>query len=200
MNEIADEQGKNKAVSKRTQKQIRRLQKQSLAHRKRPSRLPCTDIPFRHFWAILKRDLIVWKRSWRRMAFEIIFPTAIVVVMIAIRLSIPVHTEEYKRSLKWYSCSLEALSRPERMGMVTPSNRTETMASNPDITVRDYAMFLATFNNLHNEQGWLDFHNFTEMEKRMQNPYGKWLGDNCQGTKYNKARRKIGIVGDMQNS
>ena len=200
MIEVADEQGKNKPVSKSTKKQIRQLQKRSQGHRALPSRIPLTDIPFRHFWAILKRDFIIWKRSWRRMAFEILFPTVIVVIMIAIRLSIPVNIEEYKRSLKWYSCSLEALSRPERMGLVTPSNRTETMINNPDITVRDYAMFLATFNNLQQEQHWLNFHNFTEMEKRMQNAYGKWLADNCQSTKYNKARTKIGIVGDMENS
>ena len=52
-------------------------------------RIPCTDIPIRHFYAMLKKDYLLWVRTWRRMLFEIAFPALIFVVLAVIRDNIP---------------------------------------------------------------------------------------------------------------
>jgi hypothetical protein len=48
-------------------------------------KLPCTDIPLRHFYAMLKKDALGWRRTWKRAMFEILLPSFVVWVMVIIR-------------------------------------------------------------------------------------------------------------------
>jgi hypothetical protein len=48
--------------------------------------IPLTDIPVRHFYSMLKKDAIGWRRTWKRAMFEILFPSLVIWLMVVIRL------------------------------------------------------------------------------------------------------------------
>ena len=47
--------------------------------------IPCTDIPVRHFKAMLKKEKISWKRNYKRSLLEVSVPCIMYVVLAVIR-------------------------------------------------------------------------------------------------------------------
>jgi len=66
---------------------------------------------------MLKKDIILWQRSWRRMAFEIIFPMLIFVVISIIRIKIPIKTSQNPTNLARYAVPLSAFPSPDLVGI-----------------------------------------------------------------------------------
>lgn len=52
--------------------------------------IPFTDIPLRHFYSMLKKDWIGWRRQWKRNMFEVLFPSLVVWMLVIIRLQVKV--------------------------------------------------------------------------------------------------------------
>ena len=61
-------------------------------------------------------------------------------------------------------------------------------------------MIVAQLLNFKQNQEFLEMHGFNKWEIKSANAFGRWLGDTCQETRYNKARRKIGVIGDPDKS
>jgi hypothetical protein len=87
------------------------------------SMIPFTDIPIRHFKAMLKKDALLWIRSWRRMAFEIAFPMFVFFIIAAIRKFIP-SQKENGTHLGYQTVSIGPFARPERVGIAGWKNDT----------------------------------------------------------------------------
>ena len=97
-------------------------------------RIPLTDIPIRHFQAMLKKDALLWIRSWRRMAFEIFFPVMIFVVIAIIRINIPIQIEVSNQMLENHMIPLSSLPTPERIGIAGWSDPNKTVGENTTLT------------------------------------------------------------------
>lgn len=150
-------------------------------------KIPCTDIPYRHFKAMLKKDFINWRRNYRRSIMEIVFPMLVFVVLSAIRLSIQPSQQPYGRDIERHSAILMPMPDGARMGLTTPEN-------SRNFTVQ-------AILGSHLEMGpFYKFHNFDDAGALASNQFGKFLGDNCEATDYHSARRKWAIIGDLENS
>mgnify|MGYP000412039519 CR=1 FL=1 len=58
--------------------------------------IACTDIPVRHFYAMIKKDAIGWRRQWKRAMFEIIFPSIVILMLGIVRLRVkPERADSY---------------------------------------------------------------------------------------------------------
>ena len=85
-------------------------------------KIPCTDIPYKHFKAMLKKDFINWRRNYKRSIMEIVFPVLIFVVLSAIRMGIKPSTKSYGRDYERHSAILMPQPDAARMGLTTPEN------------------------------------------------------------------------------
>ena len=52
--------------------------------------IPFTDIPLRHYYSMLKKDSIGWRRQWKRNMFEVLFPSLVIWMLVIIRLQVKV--------------------------------------------------------------------------------------------------------------
>ena len=57
--------------------------------------IPCTNIPVRHFKAMLKKEQISWKRNYKRSLLEVSVPCIMYVVLSIVRIFIQPETRNY---------------------------------------------------------------------------------------------------------
>lgn len=90
----SDDESKLKKPIRGLKSKIKRQQRQlsPSSLQRENSKIPLTSIPIRHLKAMIKKDYLLWIRTWRRMAFEIVFPMAIFVVFSLVRWAVPVES------------------------------------------------------------------------------------------------------------
>lgn len=59
---------------------------------------------------------------------------------------------------------------------------------------------MASLLEYKNNEEWYKFHGLSETDAKSLNPWARWIGDNCEFTKFNKARTRWAIIGDVENS
>ena len=148
---------------------------------------------------MLRKDIILWFRSWRRMAFEIVFPVFVFIVIAIIRISIPIKSNESHQNLSRYMVPLSPLPTPDSAGVPWWKDEEEVVPGEA-LKLKDNNMILSNLYTFKKQEDFLKFHGFNQWELKAANPWGKWLADNCEETMLNKARRKFGIIGDVVNS
>ena len=145
--EVADnldeDLSKQKQPSAKVVRKIQKLKKKEDYLLRIDKRIPLTDIPIRHFKAMLKKDIILWTRSWRRMAFEIVFPILIFVVIAVIRKHIPVKISDSHNDLTRYIAPLSPLATPERVGISGWKDDNETVF-NSTLLIKDQQLILSS--------------------------------------------------------
>ena len=133
------------------------------------------------------------------MAFEIVFPVFIFIVIALIRISIPVKTSDAHRNLTRYMVPLSPLSTPDSAGIPWWKDDEELIPYDT-LKMKDHNMILSNLFDFKKQEDFLNFHGYNKWEIKTANPWGKWLADNCEETMLNNARRKFGIIGDVVNS
>ena len=81
-------------------------------------KLPFTEIPVRHFKALLRQEKLCWIRNYKRSIAEIFMPCVVFVAIAVIRFTMQPHLVEYKDDLSKYSStffSLPSMVRDERV-------------------------------------------------------------------------------------
>ena len=81
-------------------------------------KLPFTEIPVRHFKALLRQEKLSWTRNYKRSLPEIFLPCIVFVAMAVIRWTMQPHFVDYKDDLSKYNSiffSLPSMVRDERV-------------------------------------------------------------------------------------
>jgi hypothetical protein len=127
--------------------------------------LPFTDIPVRHFYAMLKKDSIGWKRTWKRNMFEIIFPSIIVWLLVIIRLQVKAEREDSKWNLDQYITFVGPWSTPFHSGI---SQHKEPVGGmyNDKISNHDMQIGVSMKRDLDYLDDFMRFHNRTMAQRQ----------------------------------
>lgn len=80
-------------------------------------KIPCTDIPKRHFYAMLKKDAIGWRRTWKRAMFEVLLPSIVIWIMIIIRSKVKLEKRDSNWYLPNYSTMVSPWATPKGLGL-----------------------------------------------------------------------------------
>lgn len=149
---------------------------------------------------MLRKDYLLWVRTWRRMSVEILFPVLIFVVLAVIRSTIPVKKLSVDRDLTRYMTSLGPLAQPERMGVGSWESEEQLFKEGSPLRMKDNQYIVASLLDYKNNEEWYKFHGLPDDMSKTMNPWARWIGDNCEETKYNKERKKWAIIGDVEKS
>ena len=158
-----------------------------------------TDIPVRHFYAMLKKDAIGWRRTWKRAMFEVLFPSIVVWLLVIIRLQVKVQKIESPYTLTNYITFIGPWSTPFHAGVTKKKGHIDGMY-NEKLSNNDMHIGLSMKKDMDHLEDFHYFHNRTERERIGSNPAMQWIGDNCnKPTIYNNERMKWGVIGDLNN-
>jgi hypothetical protein len=105
--------------------------------RAKTKKIPCTNIPIRHFTAMLRKDYLLWIRTWRRMLIEVLLPITIFLILVIIRKNIPVKTTPLGRDLTRYMVSLGPFANPERLGLGGWESEDQLYREGEKLTMKD---------------------------------------------------------------
>lgn len=166
-------------------------------------KLPCTDIPLRHFYAMLKKDALGWRRTWKRAMFEILLPSIVIWIMVIIRQKVVQIKNENHWDLPQYATFVTPWSTPKGTGLSDgikiPEGELYGEGNGNGVMNSDFELLEAIQRDLHRLDDFKDFQNKTKDWKTYFNPLTQWIGDNCDATKYVDRRSKWSIVGDLEN-
>lgn len=128
-------------------------------------KLPFTEIPVRHFKALLRQEKLCWIRNYKRSISEIFLPCIVFIAMAVIRMTMQPHLVEYKNDLSKYSStffSLPSMVRDERVNF--------TMSE----------LYGQANNQIKEMQQFYKFMNKSEYKDQIENTFFMtWVSDNC---------------------
>lgn len=79
--------------------------------------IPLTDIPLRHFYPMLKKDALGWRREYKRNLFEVLLPSLVIWMLVIIRLQVKVQNNPSHYKMDNYITFLGPWSTPYHTGI-----------------------------------------------------------------------------------
>ena len=131
--------------------------------------LPFTDIPARHFYSMLKKDQLGWRRQWKRNMFEVLFPSLVIWMLVIIRLQVKVQNNASHWRMENYITFLGPWSTPLHTGVAKDKVPTPGQY-NDEISAADMQQGMALQADKNHLWDFKSFTNRTEDQMMAANP------------------------------
>mmetsp|Transcript_24031 Transcript_24031/g.36979 ORF Transcript_24031/g.36979 Transcript_24031/m.36979 type:complete len:104 (-) Transcript_24031:5672-5983(-) len=92
-----------------------------------------------HFWAMVKKDFIIYKRNIKRQVTEILVPMFLIFILVLIHWNVPTDFRDPPEKIDSASVILGPLANGKRMGLA--NNSREMMVDSMLMQVADYKDF-----------------------------------------------------------